>query len=383
MEITATLPAISAIGCFFVAWTAILYYCEKLYIAAALRYGITDKSSGGTIASGGGIIFPLAYIASEFFSLLTQGAFQYPLFLIGAVIIASVSFLDDAKPQSPVMRLAVHFACAALLVWQVCYTTGSAIPAWLIALLAIATVAIVNAFNFMDGIKGITGCYALSVILPLMAAGCPEHSELVLLALVPATAVFCTFNFRTPERCYCGDVGAIFLGYAAALFGCLLHANRIFANSAQFLLLPDSRFGPFIERYASAPSRSRYYDLLPFLREQPNVFYTFPAQCEDDKTQYEHIRELPNMHILRIRSKVHGDTLEGICWPYLLTMDNDRRTDLYRRYSRKPVYRLTASNAVLPTGEKVRLLCHKIAKKLRKLFCALHRRGTHHKGTHS
>ena len=172
-------------------------------------------------------------------------------------------------------------------------------------------------------------------------------------------------------------------GYAAALFGCLLHANRIFANSAQFLLLPDSRFGPFIERYASAPSRSRYYDLLPFLREQPNVFYTFPAQCEDDKTQYEHIRELPNMHILRIRSKVHGDTLEGICWPYLLTMDNDRRTDLYRRYSRKPVYRLTASNAVLPTGEKVRLLCHKIAKKLRKLFCALHRRGTHHKGTHS
>ena len=129
MEITATLPAISAIGCFFVAWTAILYYCEKLYIAAALRYGITDHSSGGTIASGGGIIFPLAYIASEFFSLLTQGAFQYPLFLIGAVIIASVSFLDDAKPQSPLMRLAVHFACAALLVWQVCYATGSAIPA--------------------------------------------------------------------------------------------------------------------------------------------------------------------------------------------------------------------------------------------------------------
>lgn len=172
-------------------------------------------------------------------------------------------------------------------------------------------------------------------------------------------------------------------GYAAALFGCLLHADRIFANSAQFLLLPDSRFGPFIERYASDPPRSRYYDLLPLLREQPNVFYTFPAQCEDDKTQYEHIRELPNIHILRIRSKIHGDTLEGICWPYLLTMDNDRRTDLYRRYSEKPVYRLTASNAILPTGEKVRLLCHKIAKKLRKLFCALHRRGTRHKGTHS
>lgn len=164
-------------------------------------------------------------------------------------------------------------------------------------------------------------------------------------------------------------------GYAAVLFGCLLHADCIFANSAQFLLLPDSRFGPFIERYASDPSRSRYYDLLPLLREQPNVFYTFPAQCEDDKMQYEHIRELPNIHILRIRSKIHGDTLEGICWPYLLTMDNDRRTALYQRYSRKAVYRLTASNAVLPTGEKVRLLCHKIAKKLRKLSRALHRRG--------
>ena len=45
-------------------------------------------------------------------------------------------------------------------------------------------------------------------------------------------------------------------------------------------------------------------------------------------------------------------------------------------------FQLMASNAILPTGEKIRLLRHKISKKLRKIFCALRRRGTHHKGTH-
>ena len=75
-------------------------------------------------------------------------------------------------------------------------------------------------------------------------------------------------------------------GYAAALFGTLLQAENIFVNSAQFVLLPCSGYGPFIEKYTTDPERSRYYNLVPLLQNRTNIFYNFPAHCPDDKSQY-------------------------------------------------------------------------------------------------
>lgn len=165
-------------------------------------------------------------------------------------------------------------------------------------------------------------------------------------------------------------------GYGAALFGALLKAECIFANSAQFQLLPNPSFGPFIERYACDPSRSRYYDLLPLLKEQPNVFYTFPAQCEDDMIQYKHIRGLPGIHIMRLRSEVHGATFAGICWPYLLTMENGRREALYQKYAGKVIRGAVVEKAILPFDQWTGLIIRKTRKKIKEnpAMCAVFRK---------
>lgn len=201
----------------FAATFIIMYLCERIYIRLALRHGITNKSATNPIASGGGIIIPLTYMACELYSLLSRGELIYPYFLAGTVIIATVSFIDDVRDLSPMLRLVAHFACAALLMAQIGATTGIRMPAWLTSIAVIATVAATNAFNFIDGIKGITGCYSLAVFVSLLASGCTAINDLVVIAVIAATAVFCTFNLRTPERCYCGDTGAITIGYMASL----------------------------------------------------------------------------------------------------------------------------------------------------------------------
>ena len=85
-------------------------------------------------------------------------------------------------------------------------------PLWWLAVLALVLcVGIINAYNFMDGINGITGGYSLAVMLPLLylnhtlrfvADGFLETAILSLL-------VFCFFNFRNKARCFAGDVGSV------------------------------------------------------------------------------------------------------------------------------------------------------------------------------
>ena len=175
-------------------------YIEKIYLRIAQRLNILSSDGKGVI-TGGGIVFPIVYIATEIASLMSKGAFTYPYFLAGITIIATVSFIDDMRNLPPLFRLAVHFMCAWLLIIQAAL---SSLPIWENIVFSVICVAIINAFNFLDGIKGITLFYAFVAFLFL-----PGVATLFLL---PIIAVGC-YILRTPERCYLGDVGAITFGY--------------------------------------------------------------------------------------------------------------------------------------------------------------------------
>ena len=172
----------------------------------ARRLGITNGISN-KVVTGGGIIIPLAFIAADIYS--AQHFFFYPYFLAGIVIIATISFIDDIHDVSPWLRLGVHFACAVLLLLQMgVEAPWIEMPWWLCAIVVVGIVALVNTFNFIDGIKGITGCYSLAVLLPCYLTFIPVN-EMVFLCITAAIIAFCCFNFSTPERCYCGDTGSI------------------------------------------------------------------------------------------------------------------------------------------------------------------------------
>src|SRR5574344_1734773 len=86
---------------------------------------------------------------------------------------------------------------------------------WIIIIALIICTGIINAYNFMDGINGITGGYSVTILLPLMLVNkdlnfVDEHFLIVVLLSV---AVFCLFNFRNRARCFAGDVGSVSIAF--------------------------------------------------------------------------------------------------------------------------------------------------------------------------
>ena len=100
----------------------------------------------------------------------------------------------------------------------------------------IVCVGIINAYNFMDGINGITGAYSLAVLIPLAVLN--VHYSFVDSALIFVTAlsvlVFCFFNFRKRARCFAGDVGSVGIAFIILfILGRLIAAT----GDIQYLLL--------------------------------------------------------------------------------------------------------------------------------------------------
>ena len=100
----------------------------------------------------------------------------------------------------------------------------------------IVCVGIINAYNFMDGINGITGAYSLAVLIPLAVLN--VRYSFVDPALIFVTAlsvlVFCFFNFRKRARCFAGDVGSVGIAFIILfILGRLIAAT----GDVQYLLL--------------------------------------------------------------------------------------------------------------------------------------------------
>ena len=86
---------------------------------------------------------------------------------------------------------------------------------WAVLIAWIVCVGIINAYNFMDGINGITGAYSLAVLLPLLYVNykTPFIDMPFLIVTGLAILVFCFFNFRKKAKCFAGDVGAIGIAF--------------------------------------------------------------------------------------------------------------------------------------------------------------------------
>ncbi|MBK6950266.1 MAG: hypothetical protein IPH16_21235 [Haliscomenobacter sp.] len=81
------------------------------------------------------------------------------------MLVAAISFADDVRTIRIRWRLAVQ-AAAFTLCFQELHVFEF-VPVWQWPLLYLVCIGVVNAYNFMDGINGITGLYTLAVLIPL------------------------------------------------------------------------------------------------------------------------------------------------------------------------------------------------------------------------
>ena len=198
---------------YYIIILVLLFVAELFYFRVADKFNIIDKpnersSHTKVTLRGGGIIFyfgALAYFLSNHW--------EYPWFMLALTLITFISFVDDIRSTSQGLRLVFHFSAMALMFYQ--WGLFSLSWWWIIIALIICT-GIINAYNFMDGINGITGGYTL-VILGALAYINSEITMFVESALINtvlcSVLVFCFFNFRKKAKCFAGDVGSVSIAF--------------------------------------------------------------------------------------------------------------------------------------------------------------------------
>ena len=196
----------------------LLLLLEMTYMRTAVRLKVFDiphlqSSHSGMVVRGGGIIFYLAFLIWS----LIHGTFALGG-LIGLTLLATVSFIDDIHSISAKVRLVCQFIAILLLF----YHSGLVrMSPHVILLLSVACVGVVNIFNFMDGINGMTGGYTLVVSLALLYVNrCQVEftDSSLLIYVILSILVFNIFNFRKRAKCFAGDVGALSIGFILVYF---------------------------------------------------------------------------------------------------------------------------------------------------------------------
>ena len=216
-----------------VAWLAIV-----LLLRSPLARRLVDRPNERSLHTSptprvGGIAVLLGALP---ISVWTSGA-QLATPLACAVALALVSLADDYRSLPVVVRLAAHFAAAALAAVEL--GAGAAIT----VLVAFAIAWMTNLYNFMDGADGLAGGMAVigfsAYAVAAHAAGAPALA-MASIALASASAGFLAFNFP-PARVFLGDVGSIPLGFLAGALGI-----AGFAAGAWPAWFPVMVFSPFI-----------------------------------------------------------------------------------------------------------------------------------------
>jgi UDP-N-acetylmuramyl pentapeptide phosphotransferase/UDP-N-acetylglucosamine-1-phosphate transferase len=186
---------------------------ELIYFKIADYYNIIDKPNSRSSHSsitlrGGGIIFPIAILIACLLGYVSWSI------VLAVVLVAVVSFIDDIKPLSQLPRFVSHVIAICLVFYDLDLFVQ---PIWILPIVFVLLIGWVNAFNFMDGINGITILYAFVAIVSFSFLSINQDSLPLLITMGISCCAFGIFNVRKKAKTFAGDVGsismALFLGY--------------------------------------------------------------------------------------------------------------------------------------------------------------------------
>jgi UDP-N-acetylmuramyl pentapeptide phosphotransferase/UDP-N-acetylglucosamine-1-phosphate transferase len=192
----------------------VLFLIELVYFKIADHYNIIDKpnhrSSHTTITlRGGGILFPIAVLIAFWLGYVSV------FFTAAVFLVAIVSFIDDVYPLPTLPRFSSHFFAVLLVLYDL-NLLGHEF--WIVFLILVLVIGWINAFNFMDGINGITVLYAFVSIISFGYLYQGQASFPLLVIVGIATLVFGFFNVRKRAKTFAGDVGSISMAVFLAYF---------------------------------------------------------------------------------------------------------------------------------------------------------------------
>lgn len=192
----------------------VLMIIMLLYFKVADRFNIIDKpnqrSSHNEITlRGGGIIF--WFSALLYFVQHVQNNY---FFFTGITLVSLISFWDDIQSLSNKIRISIHFLSITLIFYDL--DLFNIMPIWGVVIVYVIAIGLINAYNFMDGINGITGLYTLVVMGSLLYVNTKiqlfTDGDFIKYAML-ASLIFLFFNYRKKAKCFAGDVGSIAIAF--------------------------------------------------------------------------------------------------------------------------------------------------------------------------
>lgn len=220
---------LAVVAVFWISW----FLVRSLWMWAESR-NILDRpgdrsSHSRPTARGGGLAIVLIVsvgLVSVAHWFSPAGRQVLVIYLAAAWLIASVSWIDDLRPLSYRLRLAVQAGASFLLIVQLGYWDALALPlfgvvelGWLGPLITFLwLVGMTNAYNFMDGIDGMAGLQAVVAGVGWAVLGVVTGQPLLLFlggVLAASSLGFLAHNWQ-PARIFMGDVGSAFLGFTLA-----------------------------------------------------------------------------------------------------------------------------------------------------------------------
>jgi UDP-GlcNAc:undecaprenyl-phosphate GlcNAc-1-phosphate transferase len=194
----------------------------------------------------GGIAVALASLASAAAALaLIRCPYSARIvgFLSGGLVVVVLGLADDANGMRPAVKLAGQGAAAAVMVLSG-GVQGIPLPLPIAIPLALFwMVGLMNAFNFLDNMDGITSGLAAIATFGIfaMALGHGEtYTAIAAISVAGGTLGFLRYNFA-PASIFLGDAGSLFLGYVVG--GLSLRAISWADGDPSALLIPVLMLG--------------------------------------------------------------------------------------------------------------------------------------------
>lgn len=217
----------------FISAFALTYVAIPSIIRIALQKHLYDepderKVHTTPIPTLGGV----AIFAGVLFSIVLWtpfGAFGDLQYILSAlIIIFLIGAKDDISPVAPSKKLAAQLFASFILVFKANIRITSlygifgvgVLPEWASIILSMFTIlVIINAFNLIDGINGLSGSIGTLISLSLGTWFLlVDRVELAIVAFSLAGSIiaFLRYNY-TPAKIFMGDTGSLIIGMVCAI----------------------------------------------------------------------------------------------------------------------------------------------------------------------
>ena len=216
----------------FLTGLVVSYLLTPLVRKLAIRFGVVDLPNARRphkrpTARGGGLAVVLAVHAACLMAIAFSGPKMsgtldihwYQNFAVASLVLLVVGIVDDVRGLNPLIKLGGQALAGMLISLSGTHfgrLFGYQVP-WLLDCLLVMfwIVAIINAFNLIDGLDGLASGLAIISAVGLTGFFVLGHlpgAVFVLLGLVGACLGFLRYNFH-PASIFLGDTGSMFLGF--------------------------------------------------------------------------------------------------------------------------------------------------------------------------